>query len=298
LTIIFDGYRSFSLINNSLKGRSFTLKNASLNKVGAPATKGGVAGAYTKEEGIYSFFEICEKINDENWKKAWDQNQQSAYATFNDQWVGYDNERSIALKVHWALTVMSLGGTMLWTLDFDDYSGQFCGQGEFPLAKAIKAVFDEYETETEVSNRTELRLNEHEFDDGVLAGNKRIESVLTSSVAFKPITTASTTTTTTVTNTTIKTFYLPNIKNLSDFQSLSEKEKLNGVMYEIMNVPLVVNSKKNELRNNLTIATPKTALSLNKTFVNSLNILKCSNGVICFILVFSSFLFDFDFLIF
>ena len=33
---------------------------------------------------------------------------------------------------------------MLWTLDFDDYSGQFCNDGPFPLANAIKAIFDEY----------------------------------------------------------------------------------------------------------------------------------------------------------
>jgi len=37
-----------------------------------------------------------------------------------------------------------LKGTMLWTLDFDDYSGQFCNDGPFPLANAIKSVFDEY----------------------------------------------------------------------------------------------------------------------------------------------------------
>ena len=33
---------------------------------------------------------------------------------------------------------------MFWTLDFDDYSGQFCNEGTFPLANAIKMVFDEY----------------------------------------------------------------------------------------------------------------------------------------------------------
>ena len=33
---------------------------------------------------------------------------------------------------------------MLWTLDFDDYSGQFCNDGPFPLANAIKLIFEEY----------------------------------------------------------------------------------------------------------------------------------------------------------
>lgn len=105
--------------------------------------RGGLAGSYTREEGIYSYYEICEKLNVDGWKKHLDEKQQSLYATHWDQWVGFDNQRSIALKVKWAYT-MSLGGTMFWTLDFDDYTGQFCHEGPFPLANAIKAVFDEY----------------------------------------------------------------------------------------------------------------------------------------------------------
>jgi hypothetical protein len=29
---------------------------------------------------------------------------------------------------------------MIWTLDMDDFRGQFCCQGKFPLIKTIKAV--------------------------------------------------------------------------------------------------------------------------------------------------------------
>jgi hypothetical protein len=43
---------------------------------------------------------------------------------------------------------MSLGGTMFWTLDFDDYTGKFCNEGPFPLANAIKSIFDEYSPQT------------------------------------------------------------------------------------------------------------------------------------------------------
>lgn len=148
-------------MNKQIKGRSFTLKNSTLNKVGAPILKGGVAGSYTKEEGIYSYYEICEKLNVEGWKKYWDDKQQSVYATLDDQWVGYDNQRSISLKVKWAYS-MSLGGTMLWTLDFDDYSGQFCDQGTFPIANAIKAEFDEIFPEKSVTNSNETSSAENQ----------------------------------------------------------------------------------------------------------------------------------------
>jgi chitinase len=176
-------------------GRSFTLQNTTLNKVGAPVIKGGLAGAYTKEEGIYSYFEICEKINVENWKKYWDEKQQSVYATIDDQWVGYDNQRSIQLKVKWASS-MQLGGTMLWTLDFDDYTGQFCNQGTFPIANAIKAVFDEFappviNTTLKIpsKNETEGQLTQNDGSNSmapVVSSTKHYNTTHKPSVSIKP----------------------------------------------------------------------------------------------------------------
>ena len=97
-------------------GRSFTLKNSTIIKVGSPTLgNGGEPGTYTKEEGIMSYFEICEKLILKNWTKHWEEKQQSVFATNLNQWIGFDNQRSIILKVKWAIS-MSLGGTMLWTV--------------------------------------------------------------------------------------------------------------------------------------------------------------------------------------
>jgi len=64
-------------------------KNRKLNLLLYFWLKGGEAGVYTREEGIYSYFEICEKLNLENWQKKWDNKQQSVYATYEDQWVRF-----------------------------------------------------------------------------------------------------------------------------------------------------------------------------------------------------------------
>jgi len=29
------------------------------------------------------------------------------------------------------------GGWMFWSLDMDDFNGKFCGEGKFPLVKAV-----------------------------------------------------------------------------------------------------------------------------------------------------------------
>ena len=141
--------------------------------------KGGAAGSYTKEDGIFSYYEICDKLNSEGWKKHWDDNQQSFYATRDDQWVGFDNQRSISLKVKWAST-MSLGGTMLWTLDFDDYTGQFCNEGAFPIASAIKSVFDEFSVTTTTTSTTTTSTQSDEDDNSVeTAATTTSESTVT-----------------------------------------------------------------------------------------------------------------------
>ena len=35
-----------------------------------------------------------------------------------------------------------LGGIMMWSIDLDDTSGEFCNQGPFPLANTVKAVLE------------------------------------------------------------------------------------------------------------------------------------------------------------
>lgn len=93
------------------------------------------------------------------------------YAAKGNQWVGFDNQRSYDAKVRsslWNLDQISLpvtltlcpliggqvaflnsrqlGGAAVWTLDMDDFSGQFCGQGSYPLISHLKVKLSPGET--------------------------------------------------------------------------------------------------------------------------------------------------------
>ena len=52
------------------------------------------------------------------------------------EWVGFDDVRSVEIKVKYAMD-NNLGGVMLWALDMDDFSGTFCNQGTYPLLKVM-----------------------------------------------------------------------------------------------------------------------------------------------------------------
>ncbi|KAK7501543.1 hypothetical protein BaRGS_00007347, partial [Batillaria attramentaria] len=65
----------------------------------------------------------------------WNAQQVVPFLQQGDQWVAYDNPRSISEKVKYAKRV-GYGGLAIWTVDADDFSGQFCEQGAFPLLRA------------------------------------------------------------------------------------------------------------------------------------------------------------------
>uniref|UniRef100_A0A8C4ZJ56 chitinase n=1 Tax=Gadus morhua TaxID=8049 RepID=A0A8C4ZJ56_GADMO len=117
-----------------------TFKLASSNSaVGAPASGPGPAGPFTRQAGFWAYYEICTFLK-QGATQAWDAVQDVPYA-FNSQniWVGYDNVKSFQIKLQW-LKTSGFGGAMVWSLDLDDFSGTFCGQGKYPLINTIKTA--------------------------------------------------------------------------------------------------------------------------------------------------------------
>lgn len=133
------------IIGMPVYGRTFTLADSAKFDVGAEATGGGEAGRYTGEAGFLSYYEICDFLHEPNTTLVWDNEQQVPFAYRGDQWVGFDDERSLRTKVTW-LKTEGFGGIMIWSVDLDDFRG-YCGTGKFPLTKAMAKELEGYTVE-------------------------------------------------------------------------------------------------------------------------------------------------------
>lgn len=118
-------------------GRAFTLKDLGQTGLGAPANGPGNPGQYTKEGGFLAYYEICGMglhVVHDNPLKA-------PYGYYNDQWVAFDDKRSLQGKVG-LIKEHDLLGAMFWAIDLDDFRGTFCGQRRFPLMNAVKSYLE------------------------------------------------------------------------------------------------------------------------------------------------------------
>jgi len=126
-------------------GRTFTLSDESKFDIGSSANGGGNAGDYTAESGFMAYYEVCDFLQGDNTTLVWDNEQQVPFAYQDDQWVGFDDERSLRTKASW-LKENGFGGVMIWSLDMDDFRGH-CGYGKYPLTTAIREELETYNIE-------------------------------------------------------------------------------------------------------------------------------------------------------
>lgn len=119
-------------------GSDYQLVDSRQHGVGAPAVGNGLAGPYTKLAGFLSYLEICEGLRRGGWTTVHVSRQQSVYAFRGDQWIGYDDVRTVLAKAQFA-RAHRLGGVMLWAVDHDD-AYDSCGSGAMPLLAAVNRV--------------------------------------------------------------------------------------------------------------------------------------------------------------
>ncbi|XP_008184295.1 probable chitinase 10 isoform X2 [Acyrthosiphon pisum] len=119
-----------------LYGQSFTLSNPKVHGLNAPSSGAGEAGPFTRSAGFIAYYEICRKLASEQWTIVQDpQHRMGPYAYKGNQWVGFDDVKTVAQKAEYVKS-MNLGGAMIWALDLDDYRN-VCGQGNYPLLSTI-----------------------------------------------------------------------------------------------------------------------------------------------------------------
>lgn len=120
-----------------LYGRSFTLRNANTNGVGAPINGPGIAGPYTRTAGALGYNEICERLKSSGYIRVWDSIAQVPYAHSGNQWISYDDVQSVKIKAEY-VRKMGLGGAMVWSIETDDFRG-VCGT-PWPLLTVVHNV--------------------------------------------------------------------------------------------------------------------------------------------------------------
>jgi len=54
------------------------------------------------------------------------------YAFKEDDWVAYDDVSTLKIKCEY-INSLNLAGVMFWDLSMDDFTGEFCDLGKFPL---------------------------------------------------------------------------------------------------------------------------------------------------------------------
>ncbi len=78
---------------------------------------------------IKAYYEICKmRTGAENF----DEYLKVPNAQVSGETCFYDNIRSIREKAQWVID-NNIGGAFTWDSSLDDFSGQFCNQGKFPL---------------------------------------------------------------------------------------------------------------------------------------------------------------------
>ncbi|UJR35173.1 hypothetical protein I4U23_027940 [Adineta vaga] len=135
-------------IGLSAYGRAFSLFGETGMSNGKPKSKkkssigvkasAAEAGKYTREAGVLAYYEICELLqNNPNNRVFWHRQMSVPYVSSKTLWIGFDNVRSVTLKMQF-LKEQGYGGVIIWSLDLDDKTGEVCHEGPFPIFNAAK----------------------------------------------------------------------------------------------------------------------------------------------------------------
>lgn len=117
-------------IGTAFYGRSFTLESSKNHGLHAAFSGPG------KDGGEPAYSTICAKY--ESWTEVWDDEQKNPYKYSGNQWLGYDDQKSIQDKAKW-IKENGYFGVMIWSIDQDDVHGK-CGEKQLLLKEINKDI--------------------------------------------------------------------------------------------------------------------------------------------------------------
>lgn len=99
-------------------GRGYTLADRACSKSDCKASGPSKPGLCTNTAGLLFNVEINNIIQQKGLKPEVVPNSISKQISWDDQWIGYDDAETLAVKTEWAAE-HCFGGTMIWSLDME-----------------------------------------------------------------------------------------------------------------------------------------------------------------------------------
>lgn len=112
--------------------------------IGTQASGPGDAGEDTRQPGMLAYYEICYRVRKQKWMVRRDSLMAGPYATWKDQWVGYDDPVSATAKAKYVMK-SGFGGMAAWTIDLDDFQNKCCEE-RYPVLSAINRALGRLKT--------------------------------------------------------------------------------------------------------------------------------------------------------
>ncbi|KAI9697328.1 MAG: hypothetical protein M1820_007834 [Bogoriella megaspora] len=104
-------------------GRGYTLSNPSCHTLECPFDGPNDPGECTNTAGIMSLVEIKNLVKEEGLTEHLLSSSMMKEISWGNQWIGYDDHDTWALKKKWA-NGLCFGGTMVWSVDMDSGQGR------------------------------------------------------------------------------------------------------------------------------------------------------------------------------
>lgn len=104
-------------------GRGYTLSDPSCNQLLCPFSGPSDPAPCTNFAGVMSLIEIETLITEKSLVPELLADSMMKQITWSDQWIGYDDNETIAMKKTWT-DGYCFGGTMVWSVDFNSGVGR------------------------------------------------------------------------------------------------------------------------------------------------------------------------------